>query len=148
MLTCMTQPQPEKTHTLLTTLIPETLNFFRKPIPAPAPPREARAKISPLVASANESNANPAPDTNATLAIFGSVSPVDILSTIKARLVEDTEGRRLVLEPENIRILGLGEGADRIKALGRWEIEISVGGVRLEPVRKVVEVLPLAATDE
>jgi hypothetical protein len=58
-------------------------------------------------------------------------------------LDKDAEGSRIVLEPENVRIVGLGEGADRIKALGRWEIEISVGA-RLEPIRKVVEILPLA----
>ena len=40
--------------------------------------------------------------------------------------------------------MGLEEAADRVKALGRWEVEISAGGVGLETIRKVVEVQPLA----
>ena len=134
--------KPQKAHTLLTTLIPETLNFHRKPIPAPTPRPQTRAPISPLVTSADVAD-DTGRDSSAPLAIFGSVSPADIWSHIKALLDKDAEGSRIVLEPENVRIVGLGEGADRIKALGRWEIEISVGA-RLEPIRKVVEILPLA----
>lgn len=48
----------------------------------------------------------------------------------------------MVLEPGQIRFLDVKEDTDRIKALGRWEIEIAFGNM-LEPVRKVVEVLPL-----
>ncbi|KAK4155358.1 hypothetical protein C8A00DRAFT_13570 [Chaetomidium leptoderma] len=131
---------PEKAHTLLTTLIPETLAFHRKPIPAPAPAPPTQS-ISPLVASAN---ADATPDRNAPLAIYGSVSATDIVGYVKGLLVGDVDGSRIVLGPENIRFLGLAEDADRIKTLGRWELEISVGGTGLEPVRKVVEILPLA----
>ena len=134
------QQQPEKAHTLLATLIPETLVFYRKPIPAPAPPPQTPS-ISPLVASANASS-EPGRSTNTPLAIFGSVSATDIVGHIKGLLVGDADGSRIVLGPENIRFLGLAEDADRIKALGRWEIEVSPGGTGLEPVRKVVEILP------
>ncbi|KAL2020161.1 hypothetical protein VTK56DRAFT_8685 [Thermocarpiscus australiensis] len=131
-------PSPEKTRTLLTTLIPEIMTFYRKPIPAPAPP--TRPNISPLVAAAAETGH----DSSTPLAIFGSVSATDIVGHIKGLLAADAEGSRIVLEPENIRFVGLEENADRIKTLGRWEVEISVGSAGLETIRKMVEVLPQA----
>lgn len=145
-LTLVTQQQPEKAHTLLTTLVPETIIFYRKPIPAPTPPPPppARSQISPLVASTAPETAEKSPEPDAPLAIFGSVSATDIVAHIKGLLVEDAEGSRIALEPESIRFVGLEEETDRIKALGRWDIEISVGGSGLEPVRKVIEVLPPA----
>ncbi|KAL2137045.1 hypothetical protein VTI74DRAFT_9651 [Chaetomium olivicolor] len=130
---------PEKAHTLLSTMIPQTLTFHRKPIPAPAPP-PSNQSISPLVSS---SQPEPGQDPAAPLAIFGSVSAIDIVGHIKNLLLHDVDGSRMVLGPENIRFLGLSEETDRIKALGRWEVEISPGGTGLEPVRKVVEILPL-----
>ncbi|AEO54222.1 hypothetical protein MYCTH_2115071 [Thermothelomyces thermophilus ATCC 42464] len=130
---------PEKAHTILTTMIPDTLAFHRKPIPAPAPPPPSQP-ISPLVASAKADTAH---DRNAPMAIYGSVSATDIVGHIKGLLVNDVEGSRIVLEPENIRFLGTDEETDRVKTLGRWEVEILVGGTGLEPVRKTVEVLPL-----
>jgi hypothetical protein len=134
---------PEKAHTLLTTMIPETLVFHRKPIPAPAPPPPAQS-ISPLVGSANADTAQDR--SNAPLAIYGSVSATDIVGHIKGLLLNDAEGSHVVLGPENIHFQGLAEETDRIKALGRWEIDVSVGGTGLEPIRKVVEILPLAET--
>jgi hypothetical protein len=133
------EQQPEKSHTFLTTRIPGTLTFHRKPIPAPAPPPPTQS-ISPLVAAANPDTAH---DRNAPLAIYGSVSATDVVAYIKGLLLGDAEGSRMVLGPENIRFLGLAEEADRVKTLGRWEVEISVGN-KLEPVRKVVEILPSA----
>jgi hypothetical protein len=124
-------------------MIPETLVFHRKPIPAPAPPPPAQS-ISPLVASANADTAQDR--NNAPLAIYGSVSATDIVGHIKGLLLNDAEGSHVVLGPENIHFQGLAEETDRIKALGRWEIDVSVGGTGLEPVRKVVEILPLAET--
>ncbi|KAK4245625.1 alcohol acetyltransferase-domain-containing protein [Corynascus novoguineensis] len=137
--TVLTTP-PEKAHTILTTLIPSTLAFHRKPIPAPAPPPPSQS-ISPLVASAK---ADAAYDRDAPVAIYGSVSATDVVSHIKGLLVNDVEGSRIALGPEDVRFLGLDEETDRIKTLGRWEVDISVGGTGLEPVRKVVEILPLA----
>ncbi|KAL1838389.1 hypothetical protein VTJ49DRAFT_2701 [Mycothermus thermophilus] len=130
---------PGKTQTILTTLVPETLTFHRKPIPAP--PAPTRPAVSPLIASGS-TIADTERKQAAPLAIYGSVSADDIISYIKELLVSDVEGSRIVLEPEQIRFLGLSEDADRIKELGRFEIEISTGGTGLEPVRKVVEILP------
>jgi hypothetical protein len=137
------EQQPEKSHTVLTTRVPGTLTFHRKPIPAPAPPPPTQS-ISPLVAAANPDTAH---DRNAPLAIYGSVSATDVVAYIKGLLVGDAEGSRMVLGPENVRFLGLAEEADRVKALGRWEVEISVGS-KLEPVRKVVEILPSTGGSE
>ena len=69
------------------------------------------------------------------------MSATDIVGYIKGLLVGDAEGSRMILGPEDIRFLGLAEETDRVKALGRWEVEIAVGG-KLQPVRKVVEILP------
>lgn len=80
-------------------------------------------------------------------AIFGSVSITDIINRIKGLLVEDVEGSLIALEPTSIRFLGLGEDTDRIKFLGRWEVEIHVGST-VEPVRKTVEILPLVEGPE
>ncbi|KAL2157412.1 hypothetical protein VTH06DRAFT_6104 [Thermothelomyces fergusii] len=129
---------PEKAHSILTTMIPDTLVFHREPIPVPASPPPPQP-ISPLVASAKADTAH---DQNTPLAIYGSVSATDIVSHIKSLLINDVEGSRIVLEPENIRFLGMDEETDRVKTLGRWEVEISIGGTGLEPVRKTVEVLP------
>lgn len=120
-------------------MIPKTLAFHRKPIPVPAssPPSQP---ISPLIASAKPDATR---DQNGPLAIYGSVSATDIVGYIKSLLVNDVEGSRITLEPENIRFLGTEEETDRVKNLGRWEVEISVGDTGLGPVRKTVEVLPL-----
>ncbi|KAK4105958.1 hypothetical protein N658DRAFT_490564 [Parathielavia hyrcaniae] len=135
---------PEKAHTLFTTVIPKILTFHRKPIPSPAPaPTSAppARPISPLVASADP---DPVPDQDTAQAIYGSVSATDIVGHIKSLLASDADGSRIVLGPENIKFQGLAEDTDRVKALGRWEVDISVGGTGLESVRKVVEILPVA----
>ncbi|KAL2263854.1 hypothetical protein VTK26DRAFT_4763 [Humicola hyalothermophila] len=136
---------PEKAHTILTTLVPDTLTFSRKPIPAPTSTPAAKSRtntISPLVATASAESPT-VPDSAGPQAIFGSVSATDIVSHIKGLLVQDAEGSRMVLEPDSIRFVSLEEGADRLKALGRWDVEISIGA-GLEPIRKVIEILPLA----
>ncbi|KAK3362830.1 hypothetical protein B0T25DRAFT_575513 [Lasiosphaeria hispida] len=150
------QTNPETIRELLSTLLPETLTFFRKPIPAPPPKTPAR--ISPLVASARASQVEEAKtSTTATpdspecnmLAIFGSVSVTDVANHIKELLMADLEASRISLGPENIRFVGLPDNNDRIKALGRWEVNILVDGsgsvdkdAGLQPVRKMVEILP------
>lgn len=118
----------EKAHQLLSTLVPETLTFYRKPIPSPA-----RPKVSPLIASETVQDA---------LAIFGSVSAIDVLGHIKGLLAADSQGNRIALEPGQIRFVDLEDNADKIKIFGRWKVAISVNGSELGPVERVVEVLP------
>ncbi|KAK3989218.1 alcohol acetyltransferase-domain-containing protein [Cladorrhinum sp. PSN332] len=112
----------EKSHTLLSILIPETLTFYRKPNPA------------------TSSTAAPS-GANAPLAIFGSVSISDVINHIKGLLALDEEGSRVALEPAHIQFRGLEEDTDRIKTLGRFEAHLSLDSSK-EPVVKVIEVLP------
>lgn len=58
-----------------------------------------------------------------------------MVDAIKALLAEDTEGTRVVLNPEDIAIegeaseeVGVGE-ADRLKALGQYRISVRVKGM-------------------
>ncbi|KAK4449377.1 hypothetical protein QBC34DRAFT_404762 [Podospora aff. communis PSN243] len=130
------------------TAIPETLTFFRKPIPAPPPPPEAR--ISPLIATQASAAALEAERAKIPISIYGSVSATDIVWRIKTLLANEPELASLKLEPQHITFLGLPEDSDRLKALGRCEVKISVDslvpadkktGKPLEPIFKMVEVL-------
>ncbi|KAK1769485.1 putative fructose-bisphosphate aldolase [Phialemonium atrogriseum] len=162
---------PERAHALLSFLVPETLTFTRKPIHATATSPEQQQQRqqpeqprSPLLASnATVSTTTPSapaqPDSPAAaspdpaaapspLAIFGSVSLTDVVAAVRNLLITDPEASRIVLGPEHVRFVGLGEGVDRVKSLGRWEVEIYLAAVGaagrdsgVEPVRKVVEVL-------
>lgn len=129
-LTSSSRIQAEKAHTLLNILIPETLTFYRKPIPA---------TTSSSAAPSADGTAGAGTDT--PLAIFGSVSIMDVINHIKGLLALDQEGSRVALEPANIQIRGLEQDSDRIKTLGRYEVYISVDSSK-EPVVKVIEVLP------
>lgn len=79
------------------------------------------------------------------MAIYGSVSTADIAASIKAVLAMDEEGARVVLGPEDVTIVNSkqeehGAEADRIKALGVFDIEVRVKGG--EAVRRTVSVQP------
>ncbi|KAK0633339.1 hypothetical protein B0T14DRAFT_506502 [Immersiella caudata] len=139
---------PEVFRDTVATAIPETLTFFRKPIPVPPPPPEAR--ISPLIASQASAAALVAEKEKIPISIYGSVSATDVIQKIKEVLANESELATLKLEPHHIAFVGLGEGSDRLKTLGRWEVEISIdslvpGGNKTEkpvvPIVKVVEVL-------
>ncbi|KAJ9157360.1 hypothetical protein NKR23_g736 [Pleurostoma richardsiae] len=153
--------EPERAHALLATLLPETLTFTRKLIHAPAavpsstprsPLLAAQATVSDAAQSSPSSPAEEAAaatpaalDPAASLAIYGSVSANDVAALIRDRLLRsgDAEAARITLDGAHVRFVGLEDaGADRVKALGRWEVEILAGGVgSMEPVRKVVEVV-------
>lgn len=145
----------------MTTLLPSILTFYRKPIatPTPAfseallePPRSPAlapdAATSPSADEALEETqvaaaaaAAAAPEEPGPVAIFGSVSTTDILHLVKEILAVDSEGARVALEAENITILGLDEGEDRIKRIGTFAVEI-LAGKDLPPVRRIVAVVP------
>jgi len=139
MLTAMCQRQPAVAHRFLTTLVPDTLTFYRKPTPTtPSSP----SPVSPLIAYSIPSQTTNQHGQESS--IFGSVSINDVISKIKELLAGHSEASRVALEPENVRFVDLEDGTDRIKSLGRWQVTISVGD-EMEPIRKVVEVLPEAA---
>lgn len=144
----------------MTTLLPSTLTFYRKPIATPTPtptpampeglpehPRSpalaANAATSQVAEDAPEETASAAPEepTPGPVAIFGSVSTNDILHIVKEALAADSEGGRVALEAESITILGLEAGEDRIKRLGTFAVEI-LPGKDFPPVRRIVEVVP------
>ncbi|EOO02434.1 putative fructose-bisphosphate aldolase protein [Phaeoacremonium minimum UCRPA7] len=157
---------PQRAHELLSTILPETIVFRRKLIHPPSAPAAAptantpSAPRSPLLAAQAavsaasrptdlpEPNYEPtekteAVDPTAALAIFGSVSTTDIAAAIKEILVHDTEAARIMLDGRDVRFVGMEDGADRVKMLGRWEVEIIPRGEAsgLESVKKVVEVI-------
>lgn len=79
------------------------------------------------------------------IAIYGSVSTADIAASIKDILAMDEVGARVVLGPEDVTIVNTkhdehGGEADRIKALGNFDIEVRVKGG--EAVRRTVRVQP------
>ncbi|KAI0205032.1 hypothetical protein F4808DRAFT_320313 [Astrocystis sublimbata] len=143
----------EETHTLLTTLLPEVLVFPRAIVAAaPAPPPQPSVPRSPsLAANAASSSIEPASPASAAATvtpIFGSVSRTDIIALIKERLLENSQGSRVALEPESLELLGLDpehDGENRIKRLGTFELLISPGvnvqGTPLDPVRRLVQVV-------
>ncbi len=66
------------------------------------------------------------------IAIFGSVSNADIAEAVKALLNETKEGARVVIGADDVKIIR-NEGeeaaeADRLKALGEYQVEIHVKG--------------------
>ncbi|KAK4183321.1 hypothetical protein QBC35DRAFT_443610 [Podospora australis] len=119
---------PEKAHELLRRFIPDTLTFHRKPIPSPTP-----KKVSPLIAAESGED---------QLAMFGSVSTIDIASHVKSLLAADPQGNRIILEPGQIHFVDMDDNTDKIKTFGHWKVAISVKDSELDPVQKVVEVLP------
>ncbi|RYP68201.1 hypothetical protein DL771_006801 [Monosporascus sp. 5C6A] len=133
---------PEETQSLLTTLLPPTLTFARKPIATPAPEAAPEPVVPRSPSLAPTAAASQTAGVGAeTPAIFGSVSTNDILHVVKEALAVDSQGSRVALEAESVVILGLEAGEDRIKRLGTFEVEISPGK-DLEPVRRTVEVIP------
>ncbi|KAI0444799.1 hypothetical protein F4803DRAFT_228928 [Xylaria telfairii] len=140
----------EETHTLLTTLLPETLVFPRTPVPTtPALHPEPSAPRSPsLAANAATSTSTPEVPKSAVTPIFGSVSRNNILALIKQQLTESPQGSRVALEVESLELLGLDlvhDGENRIKRLGTFEVLITLNvgsdGKKLEPVRRAVQVV-------
>ncbi len=78
------------------------------------------------------------------VAIYGSVSVADIAEQVKAVLAATEEGARVVLGPEDIKIIR-NEGqdaqaeADRIKMLGDFRVDIRVKGG--DVVRRTVRII-------
>ena len=148
--------QPARAQALLSFIVPSTLTFTRKAIQTPSAKREQpRSPLldpSASLSTPASSDSEPAPveggksgkTSSTTPAIFGSVSTTDIITSIKELLTTDPEASRITIGPENIRLLGLEDAADRVKTLGRWDIEISVndeGSSSVGPIQRTVEVI-------
>ncbi|KAI4131196.1 MAG: hypothetical protein LQ347_003083 [Umbilicaria vellea] len=140
---------PQRATEVIGILLPPQLDFYRKPISQPSEPekpRSARFKsvsaAAAELAAASEPVQKPGP---VAIAIYGSVSTADIAASIKDILAMDEVGARVVLGPEDVTIVNTkhdehGGEADRIKALGNFDIEVRVKGG--EAVRRTVRVQP------
>ena len=140
--------QPQRATQLISTEVPQYLDFYRSPIVNPEPERprhepsqSRRESVSAAAAdlvAASEPFIKPQ-----TVAIYGSVTTADIVTSIKAVLSANEEAARIVLNAGDVRVVSDAEAeatvdANRIKSLGEFEIEIQVKGG--DPVRKNVRV--------
>lgn len=75
--------------------------------------------------------------------VHGPVSVREVAGFIKEKMLLDMEASRIHVQPEEIKFLGLAEGVDKVDKVGRYDIEIRthVGRDRVEPVRKLVEIV-------
>ncbi|KAL8704856.1 MAG: hypothetical protein Q9201_002015 [Fulgogasparrea decipioides] len=138
---------PKRACELIEALVPPELVFHRVPIatsePEPEPPEPLGNSIN-AIGGELPVRRSPAPKPMVTR-IFGSVSTMDILDSLKAVMAEDDEGARVVLGAESIGIKEaaneeLGIEADRLKAVGNYNIEIRPRGS--DPIRRIVSVRP------
>ncbi|KAL8969858.1 MAG: hypothetical protein Q9197_004122 [Variospora fuerteventurae] len=125
---------PTRTSELIEALAPQQIVFYRVPIMTPEPVSQESSKHSTTEEASMQPT--PAPITK----IFGSVSTADIVDAIKAVLAEDEEGARVVLSTDEIYISeeaseSTGVEADRLKALGDYNVEIRLKGVDAIPRR-------------
>ena len=128
--------------------VPPLLAFYRVPImapePDPAPPEPAGKMLNAIGGDASVSP--PATPKHQLTRIYGSVSTADMVESIKAVLAEHQDGPRVVIGPEDISIVAEEHGedretgieADRLKALGDYQIEIRLKGSSV--VKRVVSV--------
>lgn len=121
--------QPGRASQLLSRYVPEYIDFHRSVIPGSEPVTASTPKPPSL--------------------IFGSVTTADITENIMAVLnmkaLSDEELARVVLRPEDVRIMqkeesGLAGDAERIKALGEYTVIIQIkGGDAVERTVRVLE---------
>ena len=121
-------------------VLPSHIIFYRSPITDPEPeilespaPRRAASPAAAVLDAASE----PLKPPKAPLAtIYGSVSTADVVGSMKAMLSQTEEGARVVLAPEDIKILvpddvesqDIGIEGDRLKAVGEFQVEARVKG--------------------
>ncbi|KAL9635062.1 MAG: hypothetical protein Q9164_003707 [Protoblastenia rupestris] len=151
---------PERASQILDSKLPSQIIFYRVPINEPEPelsPSEIAAQqrrdASPAAAILAAASPSVNPRTPDVQKIFGSVTTADMAEVIKAMLETDDEGARVVIGAEDISILGedgadSGIEGDRLKALGKFQVEVRVRGA--ESVLRTVSVraqqAPPAAT--
>ncbi|KAF7931196.1 uncharacterized protein EAE98_002380 [Botrytis deweyae] len=130
---------PERSTAILADLIPPYIDFFETAITvAPLPVK----KVSPSLASSSSISA--AASKNSTgkpekVPIYGSVSTADIAAKMKTILGQDSEGKRVVFGPEDIKFVQETEEKDRVKHLGIYEIDIQLRGAP-ESVRRSIKI--------
>ncbi|KAG0649726.1 hypothetical protein D0Z07_3901 [Hyphodiscus hymeniophilus] len=144
----LTFVQSEQAAIIIAKLVPENLEFYRTPMPAPPPPKKlspslaSSSAISAAAAKAAIENAKRDPQQLARPAIYGSVSIADVVANIKAILWEDIEGSRVILSTENVSFVEQSslKDKDRVKHLGSFTIDIRLGPAESEKVRRTITV--------
>ncbi|KAJ8060989.1 hypothetical protein OCU04_010067 [Sclerotinia nivalis] len=130
---------PERSTAILSDLIPPYIEFFETAITI-TPPQVK--KVSPSLASSSSVSA--AASQNSTgkpekVPIYGSVSTTDITAKMKTILVQDSEGKRVVFGPEDIKFVQETEEKDRVKHLGIYEVDIQLKGAT-DVVRRSIKI--------
>lgn len=106
-------------------------------------PEEAEAERRAKEAEAERERIRAQEEAEKLKEIHGSVSVRDVASYIKDKMLLDPEASRIHVQPEEISIIGLAEGVDKVEKVGSFEVEIRthVGRDKVEPVRRTVEVV-------
>ncbi|KAL9596236.1 MAG: hypothetical protein Q9219_005947 [cf. Caloplaca sp. 3 TL-2023] len=135
----------KRTSELIEALVPPEIIFYRVPIINPEPGPQPQ---EPLGHSINAIGGEPIPTAPSPqppiTRIFGSVTSADIVDSMRAILAENEQGARVVLSPEEIRIVEetneeKGIEQDRLKALGAYAVEVRLKGMEAIKRRVVIK---------
>ena len=148
----------EQSIALVERFVRPRLEFYRQPIieevqeevvAAPAPKKRASygSGAGAELLAARLGGAVPptiAKAVDGPQAIYGSVSPLDVLQAVRATLAEDDEAKRVVLAEQDVQFVDLpeseGEAAKVVKHVGEFAVEIRLKGAE-RAVRRVVAVV-------
>ncbi|GAB7363580.1 hypothetical protein MBLNU230_g4151t1 [Neophaeotheca triangularis] len=148
---------PERSAELVDIFVPPRLEFYRQPIieekapePEPEPelerPKRERQKFlsnaaSDLLAARTVEDKPKKSKAVEAPSIYGSVSSHDVLVAVRAAMGNNDESRRVVIEEEDLRFVGLTSAeAGKIKHVGEYALEINVKGVE-NGIKRTVRVI-------
>ncbi|APA14596.1 hypothetical protein sscle_13g093660 [Sclerotinia sclerotiorum 1980 UF-70] len=130
---------PQRSTAILSDLMPPYIEFFETAITIAPPPVK---KVSPSLASSSSVSAAAVQNSAGKpekVPIYGSVSTTDIATKMKTILVQDSEGKRVVFGPEDIKFVQETEEKDRVKHLGIYEVDIQLKGAT-DIVRRSIKI--------
>ncbi|KAI7151357.1 hypothetical protein D0869_11547 [Hortaea werneckii] len=127
---------PERSLELLDIFVPKTVEFWRQPILETPEPETKKPSMRGFGTGAGAEllaarAGAPQPKKTATgnVAIYGSVSTMDILNAVKAAMAENDESARVVLHAEQIKFVDLPADmqneTDKVKAVGEYTVQIT-----------------------
>ncbi|KAH6678060.1 hypothetical protein B0J14DRAFT_314175 [Halenospora varia] len=125
---------PEVAITIISDLLPPTLEFFRTPI---RKPEVAPVVLSPSLSSKAAITGKPRDTRTETR---GAVSTQDIITSIKTILATNGEGSKISLHPEDIHFLDKTVEKGRVKYVGDFEIDIHLKGAP-DAIRRTIKVI-------
>jgi ribosomal protein L9 len=121
-------------------LLPLNIDFYRPPIVSTQPTPQRHSPSIPSTSAVSVAAQEAArPKASQKTSIYGSVTTADIAENIRAVLVEDNVGARVVLTSEDITFVEEGEEKDRVKHLGVFEIDIRIKGAA-DNIRRTIKV--------